>query len=202
MKASDERLQQAWALACQLVAFCRFLPDREQRHARLLQANATRAYAVPMTANCSRCCGRHSTLAPTSSSAAGRPRSDRGREGGAIGAGQHAECGVSGHHRRARVTGAEQRGGSPRATASAATRIDAVGLRRSAAAGDSAISTTASAFTMRTRCRSALDEGQLSRPTRVLPGWRRNQNVGAASAPSTMCVGAHRRPWRRRLSKS
>src|SRR5438445_751061 len=31
-----------------------------------------------MTANCSRCCGRHSTLAPPSSSAAGRPRAVTG----------------------------------------------------------------------------------------------------------------------------
>ena len=47
---------------------------------------------------------------------------------------------MRGHHRRAGVAGAEERGRAPSRTASAATRIDARGLRRSAAAAGSAIS--------------------------------------------------------------
>ena len=62
--------------------------------------NATRAYTPPITANCTRCGGRHSTLAPTSSRIAGT-------RGLGIDAAQHAERGVGGHHGGARVTGAE-----------------------------------------------------------------------------------------------
>ena len=66
--------------------------------------NATRAYTLPITANCSRCCGRHSTLAPTSSSTAGvPPRRNRRGERRPIDARQHAERRVRRHHRRAGV---------------------------------------------------------------------------------------------------
>ena len=89
-----------------------FLADRQQPDARRSMPNATRAYTLPITANCSRCCGRHSTLAPTSSSTAGRPRRrNRRRERRPIDARQHAERGVRRHHRRAGVPGAEERRG-------------------------------------------------------------------------------------------
>ena len=78
LEVADERqrrrLQQPVRLARQLVALGLFLADRQQRDPGCSMSNATRAYTVPITANCSRCCGRHSTLAPTSSSTAGRSR--------------------------------------------------------------------------------------------------------------------------------
>ena len=123
----------------------------------------TRANMLPMTANCSRCGGRHSTLAPTSSSSAGRPRvgitaASAGRS--TPGNIPNALC--------AAITVApvcpalKSADASPLTTASAATLIDAPGLRRSAADGDSSIPTTSGASTMRTRSRS------MSRVSRVL----------------------------------
>ena len=66
-------------------------------------------------------------------------RRDRGRQRGTIDAGNHPERGMRGHHRRAGVAGAEERGRLAARHESAATRIDARGLRRSATAGASAM---------------------------------------------------------------
>ena len=71
----------------------------------------TRAYTLPMTANCSRCWGRHSTLAPTSSRMAGWRRvgivtASAGRST----PGSMPKRAVCRNNRRAGVAGAEQRG--------------------------------------------------------------------------------------------
>ena len=69
------RLEQLVRLARQLVALAS-LPRRSTAGRRAAPRCRTRrrAYTLPITPNCSRCCGRHSTLAPTSSSTAGRCR--------------------------------------------------------------------------------------------------------------------------------
>ena len=91
-------------------------------------------------------------VAPRSSSTAGRRRvgivvASAGRST----PGSRPNARVRRHDRRAGVAGAEQRAPRRRrATASAATRIDARGLRRSAAAGDSAISIDSGASTIST----------------------------------------------------
>src|ERR1017187_1747817 len=85
----------------------------------------------------------------------------------------------------------------PRATVSAATLIDAAGLRRSAADGDSSIDTTSGASTIRTRarstsgCRASSASIVADGPTSVTPRskWRT-----AANAPSTTWRGAKSPP--------
>ena len=99
------------------------------------QPSATRAYADPIIANWTRCCGRHSTVAPESSSTAGCWRvgmivASAGRST----PGSRPNAPMRRHHRCAGVAGAEERvgvaapaplrrrGGSMRAASGAAPR--------------------------------------------------------------------------------
>ena len=106
-------------------------------------------------------------------------RGNRRRQRRTIDAGHHAERGVRGHHRRAGVPGTERAPPRRRARrSSAATRIDARGLRRSAAAG-------ASAMPIDVR---RVDDRRI--------GSSRQSGCGA-SAASTAAVGADERDLRR-----
>ena len=196
------RLQQPVRLARQLVALGFLFADRQQRRpAARSMPNATRAYMLPITANCSRCCGRHSTLAPTSSSTAGRAGSGSSPpSAGRSTPGQHAERAVRRHHRRAGVAGAEQRRGLARARPirprPGSTR-PACGAAPPPAARPSPRPRRRA--TIRTRVgvdvrmpREFVFESRTG-PTSVTP---RSKCRAAASAPSTMCprrvVAAHR----------
>ena len=155
---------------------------------------ARRAYTDPITANCNRCCGRHSTFAPASSSTAGRLLvgivvASAGRS--TPGTMPNAACAES---TAAPVCPALTSAAALRpATSSAATLTDERGLRRTADEGDSAISITSGAST--TPIPSARQSGyalnarstSAVRPTRSIPAsrWR-----AAATAPSTTTDGA------------
>ena len=66
------RLEQLVRLARQLVALALFFADRQQPDARRLDTRARRArMPTPSPRTARRCCGRHSTVAPESSSTAG-----------------------------------------------------------------------------------------------------------------------------------
>ena len=156
------------------------------------------AYTLPITPNCLRCCGRHSTLAPTSSSTAeprfvGTVTASAGRSTPAIM--PNAAC--------AAITVApvwpalKSAAASPRATRSAATLMLAVGFLRSADAGESSIAITSGASTTRTRSRvisgyrASSSSSFAVGPTSVTPRskWR-----AAAKAPSTIWRGAKSPP--------
>ena len=94
-----------------------------------------------MCANCNRCTGLHSTVAPGVEQHRGAlPGRHRWRQARTIDPRQHPECRMRGHDAGAGVAGAKQRARVTRGHVIAATRIDALGLRRSALAGDSDIS--------------------------------------------------------------
>ena len=98
-------LEQLVRLARQLVALAS-LPRRSTaaRPAAARRRARPARRPRPSRANCSRCCGRHSTLAPASSSTAEPPpRRDRRRQRRPIDARQHAERRVRRHARVAPV---------------------------------------------------------------------------------------------------
>ena len=99
----------------------------------------TFAYTAPIAPNCSRCVAPALDIgAHVEQDAESVARWDRRGERRTIDAGQHAERRVRRQHRRARMPRAHQRRRvCRRATDSAATRIDARGFRRRAAAGAS-----------------------------------------------------------------
>ena len=103
----------------------------------------------PSPRTAARCVERHSTFARRRAGSRACPRRNRGRQRRTIGARQHPEDRVGRQHRRAGVTGVTIAAASPLATASAATRMDARGLRRKAAEGASSIEMTSGASRMR-----------------------------------------------------
>ena len=126
-------------LARQLVALRFFLADRQQPDARRLDAERhARVHAAHHRE-------LQQMLRPALDAGADveqhrrtAARRNRGRERRTIDARQHAERGVRRHHRCAGVAGAEERRGlAASRPGPAATLIDAVGLRRSAAVGAS-----------------------------------------------------------------
>ena len=158
----------------------------------------TRAYAVPIAANCNRGCARHSTFAPESSSTAPHP---------AVGI-VVASAGRSTPRRRPNARCAasivapvfpalKSATASPLATMPAATRTAARGLRRNAAAGDSCMpivsgaSTTVTSNLAASSCRRSSSRSNSRAPTRITP---RSRCRAATSAPSTILRGAKSPP--------
>ena len=188
------------------------LPRRSTAARRAaLRCRAPRARRpLPITANCSRCCGRHSTLAPTSSSTAGRCRVGIvAASAGRSTPGSMPNARVRRHHRRAGVPGAEQRRAPrrapPRRRRRGSTRR---GLRRSAAAGDSAIADDVGRVDdadaradRRRRCRAQLGARAIAR--------RADQRHAEIEVPrrgeravDDRAAARRRRPSRRRRSRS
>ena len=129
-------LQQLVRFARQLVPLALLLADRKQADARGSRDRARCARRRPPSARIGRDAADGTRrVAPESSSTAGAVTSGDDRsEGRTIDARQAAEGGDRGHHRGAGMAGAEETAAArPSRTASAATRIDARGLRRSAA---------------------------------------------------------------------
>ena len=205
------RLEQPVRLARQLVALGRLLADREQADARRARCRApTRAYTLPITANCSRCCGPAFDARADVEQHRRRIRARRNRGGQRRPIRRRAACrtrACAAIDRRARVAGAEQRRGLAARDESAATAIDAPGLRRSAAAGDSfhrddvrRVDDRARASDLTSRMpRRARPRADPCGPTSMTP---RSKCRAAASAPSTTGAARSRRPWRRRQSES
>ena len=147
-----------------------------------------------MTANCTRCCGRHSTVAPRIEQHRGpAARRDDRRQRRPIDAGQPAERRVRRHHRRAGMAGAEERVGAAVAHGFRRHPDRRRGLRRSAAAAGSAISmrSGASAISMSSQaapgCRDSSRSMAPRAPTSSRPTCRCR---AATSAPSMMLAGA------------
>ncbi len=156
-----------------------------------------------MTANCTRCCGRHATVAPESSSTAGRRR-----VGMMVARAGRLMPGTRPKAAWAAITDApvcpalKSAAARPCATASAASRIDARGLRRSAAAAGSSMP-IASGVSRISRgsapapgCR-AISRSMTSRsPTSSSP----SAGAGRPPAPRPRCCRGRRRPpsrqWR------
>ena len=202
MNVQRRRLQQPVRLARQLVAFRLFLADRQQPDARRLDAERHARVDAAHDRELQQ------MLRPALDAGADVEQHRRRRcasESSAASAGRstpgsmpNAPC--------AAITVApvcpalKSAAASPRATSSAATLIDARGLRRSAAAGDSSI---VDHVGRRRRCGRVDDRRRdaararrriaSARPTRSTPRskWR-----AAARAPSTTCRGrmiaAHR----------
>ena len=149
-------------LARQLVALGLFLADRQQPDARPLDAQprprVDRAHHAELQQMRRLALDRRARVDQHRRPV---PRRHRRRQRRTIDAGQHAERARAPPHRGAGVPGATSAAASPRATSSAATRIDARGLRRSASAGDSAISTTSGASITRMSSASGRRGGQL-----------------------------------------
>ena len=151
MKLSGARLQQPVRLARQLVALALLFADRQQPDARRSTPSAAARRPRPSRRTAAGAAGRHSTLAPASSSTAmPLPGRNRRASAGRSTPGIIPKRRVRRHHGRAGVPGAERpprrarraparrRRGSTPAACAAAPR-----------AGDSSMPTTSGASTMR-----------------------------------------------------
>ena len=208
MKRERRRLEQPVRLARQLVALALFLTDRQQSDPRLLdpvRETGIRRSPSPQTAAGAGAGTPHShqhRAAPPDDSCVGIVVASAGRS--TPGTMPNAACAESTARR------CVQRSRAPppcaRATSSAATRTDERGLRRTADAGDSAISMTSGAST--TPIPSARQSGmRAQRPLDVGSAadeidLRHRGGVQRPPLRRQRRTARGHRPWRRRRSES
>ena len=188
MKRTGADFSSWCASRVKVVAFALFLAHRQQPHARRFAPERQPRIRRPKQREL------HQMLRPAFDRRAAieqdrRPAAGRNdcRQRGPIHARQPPECRVRRDHRGAGVSGAEERvRTADLRTASAATRMDARGLRRSAAAAGSAISTHSGA--------SSVSMSSAAAPGCRLSSASTTPRAPTSSRPICRCRAATRAP--------
>ena len=113
-RSAPARQQQLVGVDTTAVPLAGLLADREQADVRLRQRRAgPRPTSVPMCANCTRCSGRGSTLAPASISSTGPAAAGSGGTAGRRTPGRRSSSSRPAATHGARLAGRHARGGAP-----------------------------------------------------------------------------------------